>query len=336
MRHENSGGPGTNRLFFLNTKIAYSKTFIKVLALLFIAKIDMNVLQFVLHMRTCSAPFNNFTINPSWHHYSKKTIPDSSMRHGGIASGNRSVLPAYPLGGAIINGIKESPSQARSRAQAIADGYEAVDKEGTHSVRVKATIKILAGEAVSDVPTIHDFLSNFPDRAKDKVSRSTTNNRKTAVTLFLKYLGSRASLPLTAIHRRDIIGFVEENLREVRAVTVRKYLHSLGPAFRDALDLEYIEVSPHQYDSCRKSEVPSQDQEGNFYPGRSETYTPGSSFRVVQHGYLLRLHGRAAYRRCCVALLGADRYGKAAVVPRYRKDWVKHVYSHPGQVHGAS
>lgn len=154
------------------------------------------------------------------------------------------VSTKVPIRGEIINGIKETPSQARARAQIIADGYEAADKEGVHAIKVKATIANLANEEAKDIPSVKKFLDGYIESREGQLSPGTITNSKTAIKLFLKHLGKRASLPLTSVKRSDVKDFVNEQVKHVRKKTVQKYMTSLSPAFMAALDSEIIDKNP--------------------------------------------------------------------------------------------
>lgn len=149
-----------------------------------------------------------------------------------------------PIKGEVINGLKESPSQARGRAQSIADGYEAANKEGSHAVRVKAAIATLAKDEVAEIPSVKDFLNGYVMSREGQLSKSTIINTKTAIKLFLKHLKQRASLPLTTVRRSDVKDFVNAQLKSVRQGTVKKYMTALSPAFMSALDSEIIDKNP--------------------------------------------------------------------------------------------
>lgn len=120
----------------------------------------------------------------------------------------RLVSTKVPIRGAVINGIKETPSQARYRAQVVADGYEAADKEGTHAAKVKAAIASLSGENQTEIPSVQDYLNNYIEAREGQVTRGTTINSKTAIKLFLEHMGRRANLPITAVKRSDIKDFI--------------------------------------------------------------------------------------------------------------------------------
>lgn len=161
-----------------------------------------------------------------------------------IGDKRKLVSTKVPIRGEIINGIKETPSQARARAQIIADGYEAADKEGVHAIKVKATIANLANEEAKDIPSVKKFLDGYIESREGQLSPGTITNSKTAIKLFLKHLGKRASLPLTSVKRSDVKDFVNEQVKHVRKKTVQKYMTSLSPAFMAALDSEIIDKNP--------------------------------------------------------------------------------------------
>lgn len=154
------------------------------------------------------------------------------------------VSTKVPVKGEIINGIKETPSQARTRAQIIADGYEAADKEGVHAIKVKATIATLANEEAKEVPSVKKFLNDYIASREGQLSKGTLVNSKTAIKLFLEHLGKKASMPISSVKRSDVKDFVSEQVKHVRKKTVQKYMTSLSPAFMAALDSEIIDKNP--------------------------------------------------------------------------------------------
>lgn len=161
-------------------------------------------------------------------------------------SGNRKRLVStkVPIRGAVINGIKETPSQARSRAQIVADGYEAADKEGMHSVKVKTTIATLANGVATSEPSIKEYLTNYLESRTGQLSRSSIINTQTAIKLFLAHLGRRADNPISSVRRADANAFVNEQIKMVRHGTVRKYIGTISPAFMAAMDEELIDKNP--------------------------------------------------------------------------------------------
>lgn len=149
-----------------------------------------------------------------------------------------------PIKGEMIHGIKETPTQAKTRAQIIADGYESAEKQGLRSGLVK---KVLVEIAKSPVPlekSVKEYLKEYIESREGQLSSSTIVNSKTAIKLFLKHLGSRADAPLDSVRRADVKAFVNEQLKSVRQGTVKKYLTALSPAFMSAMDDEIIDKNP--------------------------------------------------------------------------------------------
>ena len=149
-----------------------------------------------------------------------------------------------PIKGEVIHGIKETPTQAKTRAQLIADGYEGAEKKGLRSGLVK---KVLAEIAQSPAPlekSVKEYLEEYIESREGQLSPSTIVNSKTAIKLFLKHLGSRANAPLDSVRRADVKAFVNEQLKSVRQGTVKKYLTALSPAFMSAMDDELIDKNP--------------------------------------------------------------------------------------------
>lgn len=154
------------------------------------------------------------------------------------------VSTKVPIKGSVINGIKEIPSQARSRAQIIADGYEAADKEGVHALKVKATISNLANEESKEVPSVKKFLDDYIASREGQLVQGSIINSKTAIKLFLSSLGKKSNAPISNITRADVKDFITEQLKHVRHGTVKKYIAALSPAFMAALDSEIISKTP--------------------------------------------------------------------------------------------
>lgn len=156
----------------------------------------------------------------------------------------RLVSTKVPIRGAVINGIKETPSQARSRAQIVADGYEAADKEGMHSAKVKTAIASLAHGVATSEPSIREYLTNYLESRMGQLSRSSIINTQTAFKLFLAHLGRRADNPISSVRRADANAFVNEQIKMVRHGTVKKYIGTISPAFMAAMDEELIDKNP--------------------------------------------------------------------------------------------
>lgn len=156
----------------------------------------------------------------------------------------RLVSTKVPIRGAVINGIKETPSQARSRAQIVADGYEAADKEGMHSTKVKTTIATLAHGVATSEPSIREYLTNYLESRTGQLSHSSIINTQTAIKLFLAHLGRRADNPISSVRRADANAFVNEQIKMVRHGTVKKYIGTISPVFMAAMDEELIDKNP--------------------------------------------------------------------------------------------
>lgn len=156
----------------------------------------------------------------------------------------RLVSTKVPIRGTVINGIKETPSQARARAQIVADGYEAADKEGMHSAKVKTTIATLAHGVATSEPSVREYLTNYLESRTGQLSRSSIINTQTAFKLFIAHLGRRADNPISTVRRADANAFVSEQIKMVRHGTVRKYIGTISPAFMAAMDEELIDKNP--------------------------------------------------------------------------------------------
>ena len=149
-----------------------------------------------------------------------------------------------PIKGETINGVKETPTQARTRAQTVADGYEAADKKGLHAEQVKKALKEIAKTPVPIETTVRSYLKEYLKSRKGQLSSSTIINSNTAFNLFIKHLGSKANAPLDTVRRADVKSFVNTQLKSVRQGTVKKYLTALSPAFMAAVDDELIDQNP--------------------------------------------------------------------------------------------
>lgn len=163
------------------------------------------------------------------------------------------VSTKVPIKGTVLNGIKETPSQARARAQIIADGYEAADKEGVHALKVKATISTLAHEETKEAPSVKQFLDGYIVSREGQLVPGSIINSKTAIKHFLASIGNKANSPITSITRADVKDFITEQLKHVRYGTVKKYIAALSPAFMAALDSEIISKTPFFRISIPKS-----------------------------------------------------------------------------------
>lgn len=213
----------------------------------------------------------------------------------------RLVSTKVPIRGAVINGIKETPSQARSRAQIVADGYEAADKEGTHAAKVKAAIASLAGENTTEIPCVRDYLDSYIESREDQLARGTIINSKTAIKLFLEHLGQRAALPITAVKRSDIKDFINVQLKSVRRGTVKKYMTALSPAFMAALDSEIIDKNP-----CFRVNIPDSN---TIEDVDKEAFTVEEVRRMLQ---VLPSEWRSMVI-CCI-YMGGQRLGDVATL----------------------
>lgn len=213
----------------------------------------------------------------------------------------RLVSTKIPIRGAVINGIKETPSQARTRAQIVADGYEAADKEGMHSAKVKTTIASLAhGVAISE-PTVREYLTNYLESKTGQLSRSSIINTQTAFKLFLAHLGRRADNPISSVRRADANAFVNEQIKMVRHGTVRKYIGTISPAFMAAMDEELIDKNPFF-----RVKVPESSTLGEV---NKEAFTVEEVHRMLQ---VLPSEWRSMVI-CCI-YMGGQRLGDVATL----------------------
>lgn len=141
------------------------------------------------------------------------------------------------------NGIRESPAQAKARAQQIADAFEQA-AAGERTLRqLRESVSALAHVDIS-VPIVEDFLNDFI-KSRDRVAtRSTYNNDSRAVRLFLDYLGNKAKGRIDTITKLDVVGFISSESTRVRESTVHKYVASLAVPFAQAYESELIARNP--------------------------------------------------------------------------------------------
>lgn len=211
------------------------------------------------------------------------------------------VSTKIPTRGTVINGIKETPSQARARAQIIADGYEAADKEGTHAAKVKATIASLAGGTHIEIPSIRNYLNNYIESRDGQLANGTIINSKTAIKLFLEHMGRKSALPITAVKRSDIKDFINAQLKSVRRGTVKKYMTALSPAFMAALDSEIIDKNP-----CFRVSIPDSNAIEDV---NKEAFTVEEVHKML---YVLPSEWRSMVL-CCI-YMGGQRLGDVATL----------------------
>lgn len=156
-----------------------------------------------------------------------------------------------PVVGANICGIKEKPSQARARAQVIADGFEASEKSGLNSARTRNAIALLARHSTDSGTSVRAYCENYIAKHTGVLSDDTIRNLKRSTKLFIDHIGIKADAPLSIITRSDIKSFVLSQLQFVRRPTVRNYIAGLSRIFAEAFDAELIEKTP-----CFRIEIP--------------------------------------------------------------------------------
>lgn len=114
------------------------------------------------------------------------------------------VSTKVPIKGEIVNGIKETPSEARRRAQKLADAYEAADKDGLRSEKVKSIMSDIADEDVRETPSVRVYLRRYLVSRELELAKGTLMNMKISYKLFVRFLKTRADHPIDKVRRSDV------------------------------------------------------------------------------------------------------------------------------------
>lgn len=116
--------------------------------------------------------------------------------------------------------------------------------EATALEYVNRVLKASGTESELKGETVQNYFTNWLDGKKVGAARDTFFRYRTTVNLFLKGLGKRASLPLSAVRARDIESFRDRRLKEVGATTVTDDLKILRTALNRARRQGAIHVNP--------------------------------------------------------------------------------------------
>jgi len=107
--------------------------------------------------------------------------------------------------------------------------------------------------------TIKDFFANWMAGKEIGAARDTFLRYRSTVDLFLKDLGKRATLPLSAVGARDIESFRDARLKIVGASTVSDDLKILRSAFNRARRQGTILTNPSEAVDIPKSEAQTRE-----------------------------------------------------------------------------
>lgn len=127
---------------------------------------------------------------------------------------------------------KKAEAIARQIAAAMeqaAKGSAPMDKL-TDAVRGAAELAGMGGA----VPTLRAYLDAFPRTASD----ASEVNRRRAFTVFLEYMGDKASRRLDLVTVADCEGFCRWALKRWSRGTVERHKNSIGHAFRRAVEID--------------------------------------------------------------------------------------------------
>lgn len=133
-------------------------------------------------------------------------------------------------------------NQTRQLALQVAAGYESASR-GTPLEQIMDGIRAVAVASgfAQKVPSIADYLSNFPALGKER----TEKNRQKAFKIFLEWLGMKASLPLTRLTTEMCREHMRYLLQLYRKGTVRRHRESIATAMNRAVDVDhYLSHSP--------------------------------------------------------------------------------------------
>lgn len=207
-----------------------------------------------------------------------------------------------PIKGSMVGGIKETPSQARARAQQVADAYEAADKEGEHALQVRSVVSRLAKpQGGGRLVTVRDYASRYLKSREGQLAPLSLVNARSSIQALLKFLGSRADMPLVSVSRADARAFVDDCLLHVRRSTVTKYLGYISPMFMSALDAEIVERNPFFHLRVPESRT--------FTPTKKEAFTPEEVRAMLE---ILPDEWRSMV--ICCLYLGGQRLGDIATL----------------------
>jgi len=107
--------------------------------------------------------------------------------------------------------------------------------------------------------TIADYFANWLSGKELAKAKQTGLRYKSAVTAFIKSLGKRSTLPLSAIGARDVEAFRNSRLKLVGASTVADDLKIIRTAFNRARKQGAIQTNPCEAVDFPKSETQSRE-----------------------------------------------------------------------------
>lgn len=158
--------------------------------------------------------------------------------------------------------VRAAREKLRVLAQLVADTLERLDKGVEVDIeRVKLSLRgELSEKQIAELfpdvgercPSVGDFLRDWllmRDRERainsaGKRYRQGNNRDKTAVEQFLRFLGDRAKMPMSAVTREDVQDFIMEQKKRVADGTVGVYCKTLAVAFKRAVYADIIVKSP--------------------------------------------------------------------------------------------
>ncbi len=139
------------------------------------------------------------------------------------------------------DGFRETPAQARARAQSIADAFERADQGNATAQKLHATINGLLPDG--GVPSVEKYLRDYlATRLLQKPA--TYDNIERGINLFLEYLGDRAALPLDSVTVATVNAWLEKEGQRVRTSTLRLYRDVVNTPFRRAFEEELLARNP--------------------------------------------------------------------------------------------
>ncbi len=140
-----------------------------------------------------------------------------------------------------LDGFKETPAQARARAQQIADAFEKADKGSATAQKLHATINALLPSG--GVPVIREYVMDYIE-TRERTAPQTQNNDRRALIGFLEFLGDKADATLDMLTTDDVNAWIEHESLRVRPSTVKLYRQVARVPFRRAFEAELIARDP--------------------------------------------------------------------------------------------
>ncbi len=137
------------------------------------------------------------------------------------------------------DGFKETPAQARARAQQIADAFEKADSGSATAQKLHATINALLPSG--GVPVIREYVMDYIV-TRERTAPQTQNNDRRALLSLLEFLGDKANLTIDQLTTADVNAWIESLRR--RPSTVKLYRQVARVPFRRAFEEELIARDP--------------------------------------------------------------------------------------------